>query len=768
MTAHTETIARLTGKLVFDVNTGPLQQAMAVMQAASQKMLQLGKEVDKLTAKMAKPLKLKIDTSDADKAKTKLSHAIGREAKAQKALSDAKRQTFQAELQSKKWIYSVDKQHSNLVSQSVKDQQHAAVIAAKTFAAQQAANGVSKQQVASQGSLVTLQAKQARLQQILAKTQATTAKADANHLLTQSKANQIQIVAQRIAQKTQHDAILHQARVASLAAAANAKQTAHNNAQTKFQWQGQKHAVWQANQAARAAKAANASNSGGGFGGGGIGSMLHGGIGGIGLNIAEALGPVGVAVAALTAAMYVLRDRVEKRQESTSDTQQFDNALAAASEDPTTRKKFNDAYVNDYQEFGMSINKDSARTYSNSVAGLGKMGYSPDAAMKVMKDRSALFRAGNLNATQQESLNYQMGQVLAKGYASGTDYKPIEDALGPRLAGDVDIGAARQLGYRGKDKGAKAYMLQARTERRITPQSLDAGFAYAVSQNQEPLERHKNSIEARQARYVNDQYLQTAKQQADPALVGAIGERIDAERKLVEAMAPANKMFEELDKSLTNFDTGLINLTAKLFNMSAGKNVDGSEKTDQEKTQDRMTTADMPVSLGMVGTHDYSNVDGNSQHQGGPVGNFWNWALGIKDKREEYKKQAMDLAPDTLGQAGAMPGITPQFQFGADTIKQMAGFYNRSSNSPAFDSVNSTNTANSMAAPQINTTIEGSNINIELHGSATDEDRTKIMDAITVEMDKRTDAMALKMPEIAERSFRNALGQARSLQYDGQ
>lgn len=749
MTVHSETIAQLVGKLAFQVDTAGLQRFNKMLQQSAQQMSKLGAEYQKLAQQMTKSLKLKIDVSDAEKAKAKLSHAMSREAKASKALSDQKRTTFQAELANQKLTFAGAKQQSNLVSQSVKDQQNAAVIAAKNFATQQLANGATKQQLASQNALVASQAKQARLQQIVAKTQAITQKADAQHLLTQSKAQQIQTIAARIAQQTQHQQTQHQARMASLAAAANAKQTVHNNAQTKFGWAQQKQAVWQANQQARAAKAAS---------GGGITSMFHGGLGGIGMNIAEALGPVGMAVAALTAAVgiigHTISERVEKRQESTADTQQYDNALAAASEDPVTRDKFNKAYVNDYQEYGMAINKDTARTYSNSVAGLGKMGYTPEAAMKVMKDRSALFRAGNLNATQQESLNYQMGQVLAKGYASGQDYRPIEDALGPRLAGDVDIGASRQLGYKGKDKGAKAFMLQARTERRITPQSLDAGFAYAVSQNQEPLERHKNSIEARQARFENDKYLQTVDQQRDPALVGAINERIDAERKLTEAMGPVNKLFEELDKSLTNFDTGIINLTSKLFNMAAGKNVDGSEKTGQEKTQDRMTTADTPVSLDMVGTHDYSNVD--SQHQGGPIGNFWNWALGIKDD-----KPTSDAGDSVTSWKGFNPDNTIQM----DAIQRMSDLYTNQQ-SPSFPSINTSSSSTSGTQINAPVTVEGTNIHLEVHGSVNDENIDKIMDAVTTKMDQQAASITMQVPLLTSDAVRNIFGAARAQQAD--
>lgn len=745
MTVHSETIAQLVGKLAFQVDTAGLQRFNKMLQQASQQMNKLGTDYQKLAQQMTKGLKLKIDVSDAEKAKAKLSHAMSREAKASKALSDQKRTTFQAELANQKLTFAGAKQQNNLVSQSVKDQQNAAVIAAKNFATQQLANGATKQQLASQNALVASQSKQARLEQIVAKTKAITQKADAQHLLTQSKAQQIQTVAARIAQQTQHQAVQHQARMASLAAAADAKQSAHNNAQTKFGWAQQKQAVWQANQQARAAKAAS---------GGGITSMFHGGFGGIGMNIAEALGPVGMAVAALTAAVgiigHTISERVEKRQESTADTQQYDNALAAASEDPVTRDKFNKAYVNDYQEYGMAINKDTARTYSNSVAGLGKMGYTPEAAMKVMKDRSALFRAGNLNATQQESLNYQMGQVLAKGYASGTDYKPIEDSLGPRLAGDVDIGAARKLGYKGKDKGAKAFMLQARTERRITPQSLDAGFAYAVSQNQEPLERHKNSIEARQARFENDKYLQTVDQQRDPALVGAINERIDAERKLTEAMGPVNKLFEELDKTLTNFDTGVINLTATFANLMSGKTADGSEAPNAMHKDDNPAPGSVGAALGprLRPDKNQEELDSNA---------------GWLDKVFHFlgAKPTSDAGDSVTSWKGFNPDNTIQM----DAIQRMSDLYTNQQ-SPSFPSINTS--SSSTSGTQINApiTVEGSNIHIELSGSATEEDRQKMMASVTEVVDKATATMALRMPEIADQTLRNAFGAARAQQAD--
>jgi hypothetical protein len=380
------------------------------------------------------------------------------------------------------------------------------------------------------------------------------------------------------------------------------------------------------------------------------------------------------------------------------------------------------------------------------------MKYTPEQAMKVMKDRSALFRAGNLGTAQQESLNYQMGQVLAKGYASGTDYKPIEDALGPKLAGDVDIGAARQLGYKGKDAGAKAFMLEARAKRLITPRSLDAGFAYAVSQNEESLARHKESIEAREARLKNDQYLQTVKQQEDPALVGAINERIEAERKLTEAMAPVNKMFEELDKSLTKFDTGIINLTARFLNFLGGKDSKGADVPNALHKDDNPRPGSVGAALGPRLKPDTSQQDLDSN-------------AGWMDKIMHFlgAKPTADDGNNVVNWKGFNPDNTVQM----DAIQNMANLYNKYQ-SPSFPSTNFNSTATSGTQVNAPITVEGSNIHIELHGSATEDDRARIMASVTEVVDKATATMALQMPEIASQTFRDALGAARAQQAERQ
>ncbi|KPW63231.1 hypothetical protein ALO81_04805, partial [Pseudomonas cannabina] len=103
---------------------------------------------------------------------------------------------------------------------------------------------------------------------------------------------------------------------------------------------------------------------------------------------------------------------------------------------------------------------------------------------------------------------------------------------------------------------------------------------------------------------------------------------IEAHRELNTALQPAAALFRDLDAAMTKAQSAMIRF-------SIGLNLDGTKKTEQEQMQDRMSTQDLPLSTSMVGTPDYSNIDSGRRRQTGPIGEFWNWALGIKDKAKE-------------------------------------------------------------------------------------------------------------------------------------
>jgi hypothetical protein len=766
MSQHNETIAQLTGKLVFQIDASKLQAFNQMMQAASQKMAKLGAEYTKLAQQMTKPLKLKINTEDAVRAKTKLNQAMNKELKAETALQKAKRDTFQAEASQLKWTYSNKKQQANLVTALVKDQQQHAVQLAKAANAQQQANGVTKQQVASQSQLVALQTKQAKLQQTYAKTQAITQKRDANHLLTQSKSQQIQIVAQRIAQQTQHQAIQHQARMASLAAAANAKQNASNNAQTKFQWASQKHAVWQANQAARAAKAANASN-------GGIASMMRGGVGSIGLGIAEALGPVGMglaaAAAAITYASNKMQERIERRQEGVVEAQTFNNKFSSISKNPIIAKEFRDSFIESQNTNGSAIDNDTASDFRVLASGMLASNKSKDEILKTWNLRQSAFAVAGTSKDDNRELNKQLNQLASDGTGTKADADIINNRM-PMVLPYVVKAYMKENKIADYEKGLKAFNKDLKGGKGIKDSWYTGAFQNLVANSAGSLKTNRESVASNLQRGANQTFLQENGINSDPAMAAALNERTEANKRLTDSMLPVNQAFERMDKSLTNFDTGVINLTSRLMNFLSGKNSDGTADVNG---------APRPGSVGAaLGTRlnkqsEQQRLDGNVNGTFASIRRFFTGSSADDDRAaaDDNRKRWGMVQANGSTNIGSLdlgmnqtsrPGFLPQIGLTPEALTQYFG--NVSNWQPAAMPIQEvmSNAANNMFAPSI--TVEGSTLSFEFNGTPSKEDREQIMNEFKTELDKR-DA---KMPEIAEKAVTGMLGRARAQQAERQ
>ena len=71
-----EEIAKLTGRLVFNVDNRGLIRFQRGLEQAQQKMQQIGQSYTAMAAQLTKNLKLTIDTSAVDRAKKKLNQAL--------------------------------------------------------------------------------------------------------------------------------------------------------------------------------------------------------------------------------------------------------------------------------------------------------------------------------------------------------------------------------------------------------------------------------------------------------------------------------------------------------------------------------------------------------------------------------------------------------------------------------------------------------------------------------------------------------------------
>jgi len=548
-----EEIARLTGSLIFDVKTGPLLAFEQMLKRVQASMVSVMRTADDLNKRLDKKFNITTKRDASSAANAAVQKSLDKQIATEARLSRLRQSQFRAQLAERKLTSAGKREESFLQSASLKQQVTAAVLASKQHKAQQEALKVDLGRAKLQATAEQSKIREARLQDVLLRRQERTVRLQQQAALHQSKLQRAETSLLAARERGVRLAERHQA--SKLASAAREARAAVRGEQTagRYSMSQERFAAWKARQDRPESS----------------------GLGGL----AVGLGAAGAALYALTAAAGYLGKRIEQRQEVASDAQQFHNALDSSSEDPVIRAKFKKAFVETYQEFGQTINLETARTYSNGVQGLLQKGYTPNEAIKVMRDRAALYRAGNLNTVQQESLNLQYGQVLAKGKAQGDDFKPIHVALGARLAGLVDIGAARFLGYKGKDEGASGFMLAKQKSGEITPRALDAGNAYAVEHSAEILKRHKSSLDAEQARVSNDEYLRGAGVNESPALISALGERLEAERQLIASTTGLQATFRD-------FDVVLVKLQTSILHMLAGKTAEGGDRTPQQRAEE--------------------------------------------------------------------------------------------------------------------------------------------------------------------------------------
>lgn len=647
MTSHSEEIARLTGSLIFDVKTGPLLAFEAMLKRVQASMAGMMKTADDLNKRLDRKLGISAKRDASTAANAAAQKSLDKQIATEGKLSRLRQSQFRAALAEQKLTSAGKREESFLQSATLKQQVTAAVLSAKQHKAQQESLKVDLGRAKLQATAEQSKIREARLQDVLLRRQERTVQLQQQAALHQSKLQRAEtslLAARergvRLAERHQQSRLLSATREARAS-------TRGDQAAGRYDMQRERFSAWRARQDRPESS----------------------GLGGL----AVGLGAAGAALYALTEAAGYLGERIKQRQEVASDAQQFHNALDSSSEDPAIREKFRKAYIRDYQEFGQAISLETGRTYSNGVQGLMQKGYTPNEAIKVMRDRAALYRAGNLNTVQQESLNLQYGQVLAKGKAQGDDFKPIHVALGARLAGLVDIGAARYLGYKGKDEGASGFMLAKQKSGEITPRALDAGNAYAVDHSAEILKRHKSSLDAEQARVSNDEYLRSAGVNESPALISALGERLEAERQLIASTTGLQAAFRD-------FDTALVQLQTGMLRMMAGRNADNSEKTPQQRAEE--VGAGYMIEGSGVDPFALNGKGGSSrtvQQQldadvNDPVSKLWR-LLGVgknlqqvaKDNRERWDKVGFsdqapwDIRPQALDTSGLNTRALPDF-----------------------------------------------------------------------------------------------------------
>ncbi|QJI38620.1 hypothetical protein [Pseudomonas sp. ADAK13] len=553
MSVHDEEIARLTGTLVFDVKAGPLLAFEQMLKRVQASMVGVMRTADELNTRLDRKFSISTKRNASISANAAAQKSLDKQIAAEGKLARLRQSQFRAQLAEQKLTSAGNREAAFLQSASLKQQVTAAVLSAKQRKAEQESLKVDLGRAKLQATAEQSKVREARLADILQRRQERTVKLQQEAALHQTKLQRAEtgLLAARergVRLAERHQASKLAATLRESRAAVRAEQGAgrYSMAQDRF-------AAWKSRQDRPES--------------GGLGGLTVG------------LGAAGAALYALTEAAGYLGKRIEQRQETAADNQQFDNTLLAAGSTDKERARIKAAYIGNSQEYGMKIDRESAVAYSNMIQGFRAQGKTLEEAIQLQKDQAAVFRIGNLDKTQQYSAALQLNQGYSKDRFMGQDLRPLTDALGTRLTTILYQAIGKALGYKGDVNKLAGFLLEAQHDGKVNGAMVQQGLRDIVAQSPELLERHKRSLDAQAVRVENDQYLRSVGVNENPELIAALGDRLTAERQLIESATGLQNAFRD-------FDTVLVKLQTSMLNMLAGKNADNSEKTSQQRADE--------------------------------------------------------------------------------------------------------------------------------------------------------------------------------------
>jgi len=532
-----EEVARLTGKLVFEVSSAPLTKFLGMLKTAETAMARVGKEAQQLQAQLNKTFGVsgKGLGSERIKLNADIRRSLDKELATETKLSKLRRQQFAEGLAQQRLIAAGTKQESWLQSAALKDQVQRAVVAAKLQKVQQETIKTKLGEAKLQGAAEQSALRQARLADILQKRQAKTVQLQQQAVLAQNKFQRSETALNNARASGIRQAERYEASKAAAAVREARAAVKQDHAAQRMVFAAEKHQAWK--DRANAPKEMN------------FGSLA------VGLSSASA------ALYGLVQGVSYLSERIQQRQESASTAESFNSALQSAGGKNIHNQQFaRDQFVDISNKYGQEVSIETAKSFALFIQGQLALGKTLTQATKMFEDQSATFRAAALDKEAQKRAAYQLNQIRAKGKPEGSDVNDLFDAVGGVVAASIRQAAATRLNFKGKVEEQAGWFKKSVTDGKIKAADFDQGMTNFLNANRDLLARQMNSIAANQQRSENQAYLNDNTVNTNAELKAVILDRIKAENELNTAMQPLKNTLMEFDQGLTKFNTSLIRM----------------------------------------------------------------------------------------------------------------------------------------------------------------------------------------------------------------
>jgi hypothetical protein len=620
-----ETVAVLTGKLVFDIDGGPLRRFSQMLASSQKQMAAMAKQADTLSARLNKAFGVKQNSAQRTKLDADLRRSLDKELSAELKLSRLRRSQFATKLAEQKLTSAGTREQAFIQGSALKGQIASSVLAAKQYRAQQESLKIDLGKQKLQAGLEQSKLREARLADVLQRRQERTLQLQQQQALQQNKFQRAELAL--VAAKERGTRLAERHNLSKVASALRESRAAARAEQVagRYTMATERHEAWKARQTEPQ--------------GMGLGSLTIG------------LGAAGAALYGLVGAIGYLGERVKQRQEGVVETQSFDNLFKGISKNQEIGKSYREAFIKAQNDNGSAIDTDTGKDFRTLAMNMAAAGKTQKQILDTWNTRQQAFTvAGNTRQDNQE-LNKQMGQMAADGTGAASDANIINNRM-PMLVPYVVREFMKENGIKDYAKGLAQYNKDLKGGKGVKSVWYEEGMRNLVANNAEALERNRNSVASQQQRADNQVYLNTNQINASDELSRTISERIQAERDLNMAMVP-------LQSTIATLEVGLIKLNTVILRLASGREADGSEKSEAQQLQDRMSTNDLSVDTKMVGVGDYSKIDGGTQHQGGWIGELYNKLFNVKDYRANTPESRETWKDVGFDQEHAPWSITP-------------------------------------------------------------------------------------------------------------
>ncbi len=639
-----EVIAKLVGQLNFLVDTSGLQRFQRGLEATRQRMVEMAKQADHLSQKLSSKMGLKVDTKARDKLDKQVRTSLDRELRGEVLLQKARRATFTAELAGQKLQFAGQRESAFLTTQTLKDRQQMAVLAAKEQRAEQARLKVQGQAIKNQDALTQAKGRQARIEAMHAQQVQRTLNLQAQQQRTLTATQKLEQSMQQARERGQRQAQKFVDLQQAAKVRAQRQDVAHQQRQERFEWAQTRQAQWQANQ--------NKPERSSGF---------------LGLGTAGlAVGGAAAGVAAIVAAVNALGERMSATQTRVSDSQQFSNVLDQAGGNNVANQKYvANEFVRIGQKFGTALDIDSAKMFRTFVMAETARGNSLTKAVSTFETRQAAFRGAGMTREEQSRASLQLQQIMGKSQGDREDLNTFTEAA-PLLIEPIRRAWAERNKHK-LDGNLEKDFRASTTKGNLKSVDFTRGIELFVKENAVAIQRQSDSISANATRLSNQQFLQQQGIDKNPELIDAINARIKSEQELNEAMAPLKETSAKLDIALNKLMTSLLGWVF-------GK--DGTSQTNATKI-DTLSPDKSAIDLQALTGVD---VDSSKATQQDPIDRAYRWLTGASKYDEgpatQMRAKQLDIGamsfPKLDASIFAQPAIDGKFNQIARNMQPLA------------------------------------------------------------------------------------------------